>query len=453
MLAKLHDRLGDFWWYSLMLFCACRAADLLNAFVGLWLVPKYVDPSELGAVMPLTQFANFLAIPVAAFANTFRNELTRLSIGKEFGKLKTLMRGVFAATAVFLFLAIIIARFVLPAFLERIRIVEGSLGLVIIAASFVSAVAPIYSNALQALKKFKAQSILSIVGAPVRLIAMLLAMPFRAITGYFVGQAAVPVFTIGASVIALRKELSVKAEPYWNRESTKKFTKLFATFITIGIIDGFYLLVEATILRQRLPDLDSAGYYMATRFSEIAAFLATTLVFTIFPFAAEKSSRGEDNRPLLMKAIGANAMFCLSIALPFLLCGKWILSLLPHGDKYAAYWWAIPWLIGITFITSVIGFFMTTEISANRFGFMKWMMPLDIAYPALLLLVTGYGYYASYIPASWTAFLDAHNIRSLDTMLWWMTGIGIMRAIFCLTELIKPSITPTKPPKAHAASN
>ena len=92
MLAKLHARLGDFWWYSLMLFCACRAADLLNAFVGLWLVPKYVDPSELGAVQPLTQFANFLAIPVAAFANTFRNELTRLSIGKEFGKLKKIGR-------------------------------------------------------------------------------------------------------------------------------------------------------------------------------------------------------------------------------------------------------------------------------------------------------------------------------------------------------------------------
>ena len=28
MLAKLHAWLGDFWWYSLMLFCACRAAPL-----------------------------------------------------------------------------------------------------------------------------------------------------------------------------------------------------------------------------------------------------------------------------------------------------------------------------------------------------------------------------------------------------------------------------------------
>ena len=148
-LNALHQRMGDFWWYSLMLFLACRAADALNAFVGLWLVPKYVPPSELGAVMPLMQFASFLAIPIAAFANTFRNELTRLSVNKEFGKLKTLMRGVFIASAIFLFLAIIAARLVMPAFLERIRIVEGSLGLIIIATSFVSAVSPIYSNALQ----------------------------------------------------------------------------------------------------------------------------------------------------------------------------------------------------------------------------------------------------------------------------------------------------------------
>ena len=115
-----------------MLFCACRAADLLNAFVGLWLVPKYVDPAELGAVMPLTNFANFLALPAAAFANTFRNELTRLSVDHAFGKLKTLMRGVFVAAAIFLFLAIVVAKFTLPLFLERIRIVEGSLGLLII---------------------------------------------------------------------------------------------------------------------------------------------------------------------------------------------------------------------------------------------------------------------------------------------------------------------------------
>ena len=437
MLAKLHARLGDFWWYSLMLFCACRAADLLNAFVGLWLVPKYVDPSELGAVQPLTQFANFLAIPVAAFANTFRNELTRLSIGKEFGKLKTLMRGVFAATAVFLFLAIIVARFLLPAFLERIRIVEGSLGLVIIAASFVGAVAPIYSNALQALKKFKAQSLLSIVGAPVRLIAMLIAMPFRAITGYFVGQASVPVFNIAASVLSLRKELSVPAEPYWTRETVKKFSSYFAIFLSSGLVCGIYALVETMVLRQRLPDLDSAGFYMASRFSEISCFLSTTLTFTIFPIAAEMTARGECVRPLILKAWAATIGFSALVAFPFFIVGEPLLSILPHGELYACYWWVVPWQIAISTLVALNGIFITTEISAFRFGFLKWMIPFDIAYPTVMLIVTGHNYFTGIIPSSWSIFLDTHNIKSLDTMMWWMTTIMTLKIIVCSAIIIR----------------
>jgi len=423
-----------------MLFCACRAADLLNAFVGLWLVPKYVDPSELGAVMPLTNFANFLAIPVAAFASTFRNELTRLSIGREFGKLKTLMRGVFVATAVFLFLAIIVARFVLPAFLERIRIVEGSLGIVIIAASFINAVSPIYSNALQALKKFNAQSLISVIVAPARFLTMLAAMPFRALTGFFVGQAASPVFGIAASVVALRKELSVKAESYWTRETFKKFSSLLVIFLASGIVGGIYGLVESTIIRQRLPDLDSAGYYMATRFSEIASYLLSALSFALFPMAADLAEKHTERRRLVVKALIANFAFCALVGVSSMLFGRQVLGFMPHGEEYAAYWWAIPWLTAITAIGSVQGIYTTAEIAAGRFGFMKWLLPIDLAYPALLLVVTGYGYFSNTFPASWTTFLDAHNIRSLDTMLWWMTAITTIKALSCFIAMAKQTI-------------
>lgn len=437
MLKRLHDRLGDFWWYSLMLFCACRAADLLNAFVGLWLVPKYVDPSELGAVQPLTQFANFLAIPVAAFANTFRNELTRLSIGKEYGKLKTLMRGVFTATAVFLFLAIFAARFLLPAFLERIRIVEGSLGIVIIAASFLGATSPIYSNAIQALKKIKAQSVISIACAPVRLLTMLIAMPFRALTGYFVGQASVPAFSIAASVFSLRKELSINAEPYWEKRTIKKFAAIFAIFLACGGVSGIYGLVESTIIRQRLPDLDSAGYYMATRFSEIASYLFCAVNFALFPIAAGLAKNHAERQRLVMKSMLVNLIFCALVGTAFAVVGHKALSLLPHGDQYAAYWWSIPWMTIITAIASIQGFYTTAEIAAGRFDFLKWLLPIELAYPLLLLLVTGHGYYAQLLPESWATFLHVHNIRTLDTMLWWMTAINSTKATICLIALAK----------------
>jgi len=435
ILERLHARMGDFWWYSLMLFCACRAADCLNVFVGLWLVPKYIGQSELGAVTPLANFANFLALPAAAFANTFRNELTRLSVSREFGRLRTLMRGVFVATAVFLLAAIVVSRFLLPVFLERIRIVEGSLGLVIIAASFVSAVAPVYTNALQTLKKFREQSLINVVGAPVRLIAMLVAMPFRALSGYFVGQTASPAFSIAASVFSLRRELSVPPAPYWTRAVARRFATLFALFTVSGIGSGFCGLVEAMVLRQRLPDIDSAGHYMASRFAEIATFMYAALSYTIFPFAAELAKNGKSRMRLILKSSGANIAFCAALAVFFALLGKPILSILPGGDQYAAYWWAIPWLIAISAITSLYWLYSSAEIAAEHFGFMKWALPLEFAYPAALLLVTGHGYFDGIVPASWTQFLNAHNVKSLDTMLWWMTASATVRAVFTIVAM------------------
>jgi hypothetical protein len=205
----------------------------------------------------------------------------------------------------------------------------------------------------------------------------------------------------------------------------------------IGIVDGFYLLVEATVLRQRLPDLDSAGYYMATRFSEIAGFLSATLAFTIFPFTAEKASKGEDTRPLVIKSLLVNAAFCLALALPFLFFGKTILSLLPHGDQYSTYWWAVPWLIGITYLLSIIVLYTTTAFSANRFNFLKWYLPLDIAYPLILLVVTGHGYLTGLIPISWSRFLTAHNIYSLSTILWWMTTITALKSLLCIVAMLR----------------
>jgi len=64
MLEKLENRLGPLWWYTIILFIAQRFGDVLNAFIGLWLVPRYVPQEELGAVLPLSQVGGVLALLV-----------------------------------------------------------------------------------------------------------------------------------------------------------------------------------------------------------------------------------------------------------------------------------------------------------------------------------------------------------------------------------------------------
>lgn len=421
MIDFLHKKLGDFWFYSLMIFCAMRAADALNMFVGLWLVPKYVPQDELGAVLPLTTFATAIAIPAYVFAMTFMKELNTLATKKEFGKMKSLMRGVFVGMGLFLFLSILIAKLTMPLFMERMRLVEGSLGFLIIASAFLGCASPVYTNALQGLKKFKAISLMNIIGAPIRLLTMLVAMPFRAISGYFIGQSSVPAFQIFASIFFLRKELSVKAEPYWTKPVFKSFSRLFAgmgLYIIIPMLTG---LVEWTILRQRLPSVESGAFYMVTRFSDITGFVSGALLLTLFPFTSELAENGKSTKPLVIKSSLVMLILGFASAILFWIFGEALLGFFPNGEDFASYYWAIPWMAGISTLGSIQAFYTNTEVSAGRFGFLWWYAPFFAFWSILLLLITGFGYFKNIMPEPVFEFLKTHNITSLKALLSFQT--------------------------------
>ena len=71
--------------HSLLLFLALRIGDVVNLAAGMWFVPKYVSPEEIGAVLPLTSFATLLSLPVFAFAMTVMKESAWLAAKGERG--------------------------------------------------------------------------------------------------------------------------------------------------------------------------------------------------------------------------------------------------------------------------------------------------------------------------------------------------------------------------------
>lgn len=427
--ARVRVRLGDFWWHSLMLFCAFRAADVINEIVELWVVPKYVGPGELGAVLPLVTFATMLALPAYAFAMTFMKEVNALAVRGERGKMKSLLRGVFVGVGVFVVLAVVAAAVWLPGYLEHVRVARGRLVALILVSALLGCVAPVYTNVLQALKRFREISFITVAGAPLRLVAMLVTMPFRPLAGFFVGQSAPPGLSVLASVFCLRRELAGPAEPYWTRPVVRRFLLLFLGMTAYQLAGMGCGLVESTVLRQRLPDLDSAAYYMLTRFADIAGFVSSTLLMTLFPYTAELAERGRPTRPLVLRSAGVMAVTGAALAVVFACFGRRILAVLPGGEAYADYAWAIPWVVGIAVVTGIQYFHTNTEVSAGRFGFLKWWVPLNVAYMVVLPSV------AVRLPASAAAFCAAHGIDSLSVMLGWMTAIAAVRLVFCLAEL------------------
>ena len=162
-----------------------------------------------------------------------------------------------------------------------------------------------------------------------------------------------------------------------------------------------------------------------------------TLAFALFPYSAETAKNGGDTRPLILKASAASFAFCIIIASAFFFIGQPILSLLPGGSEYAGYWWVIPCQIGINAINVIPGLYTTAEMSTGRFGFLKWLMPIEIGYPILLLAVTGHSYFTAFLPNAWTEFLNNHNIKSLGDMLIWMAAGQLIRLACCCIAMLR----------------
>lgn len=395
---------------ALFLFLALRVGDIVNAAAGMWFVPRYISPEEIGAVLPVTSFATFLSLPIFAFAMAVMKETAWLSASGERGKVKTLLCGVFVAAGAMMAVAVGVSAVALPRFLSAMRVSDASAGLLVVLAAFLGCVAPVYTDALQSLKRFRALAAVEVAGAAVRFIVMLAAMPLRALSGYFAGQAALPVVRIIGSVASLRGELSVRAEPYWNRISARRMALSFVAIAAYQAAPMAASLVEQSVMRTALPSVDSAGYYMVSRFSDFLYLLTFPLLLVMFPYTATAARRNSSTYAFVLKCSAVTLAAAAAMSATYALCGEWLISLLPHGVDYVAYVRYMPLLVGSTALTACQVFATNAEVSAGRFGFLRWLVPLHLLYAVFLWLSAANGL-----------------VASIDTVLLLLAGISILR--------------------------
>ena len=372
--------------HALLLFFALRIGDFVNVAAGMWFVPKYVKPEDIGAVLPLASFATFMSLPMFAFAMTIMKESVCLSAEGEQGRVKSLLSGVFVASAVVMFAVVGVSVVVMPHFLGVIGVSDATAGFLVVLAAFLGCVAPVYTDALQSLKRFRSLAAIEVVGSLVRFGVMFVAMPFKALVGYFAGQAALPVFRMCGSVLALRRELALPSEPFWNRNTVRRVAVAFVAVLAYQAIPMSTSLVEQTLLRTALPVRDSAGYYMVSRFADFLYFLTFPLLLVMFPYTANAAQKGCSTVPYVVKCSAATLLVAILAAVAYFFFGAQLLSLMPNGVEYLDYVGYMPWLVLANALTSCQVFYANAEVSAGRFGFLWWLVPLHLIYAVLLQL-------------------------------------------------------------------
>ena len=412
---KIHERCGDLWWYAALLFVAQRFGDAINMFVGMWLVPKYVPQEELGAVLPLMNFVGFIGLPLALITTPFLKFITVFSDKGELGKAKSFVRDVFVGVAIFSSFSMLMAIFVLPFMFERLRIENGSLGLLMVAVCLLGAIAILFGNMMQGFKMYSLSVWTFALSAPFRLLLMLVLMPFRPLSGYVAGQTAGPIVNILGAWTVFRRQLgtAVKSEPYWN-EYGSAIIRYTLPFILWTVSTTVSSSLETLVIRHRLSDFESAGYYIITRFSDIAAYLGTAFSAFVFPMVASKKSKDRESQNILKHSIVGTLIAGLIFSGFLAACGKDILGLTELWYSYSSLSGLMAlWSVNAT-LSAIATCIITYETAQGRFRFLWYAIPIVLAKAMFLYAITGYTFFEGILPSALLSVIEGLNPCSLS---------------------------------------
>lgn len=397
-LNRLHARVGDLWWYSAMIFVACRSGDVIQAFIGLWLVPKYVGPNELGAVLPLQQLASLFTVPLAIVAVVFSKYVNTYATRGEYGKVKSFIHDVILISAALFLVCIAAAYILIPHFYERLNVSAGSLTVLVLAAGFAGNISSLFSSALQGLKKFKTMTVQNLISAPIRLVTLLVAMPIRALSGYILGQTTPPASCSLLAAYSLHKDLKrFPTDTSWRKDLPEigRYLLPIAIYMSISTLLG---AISSTIYRQRLPEIESSAYYVLTRFAEITGYVGASISIILVPLASEAHERGKENTSLLTKSLLTSTVTTIALTLVLIFSAVPLINLSPVWSHYADFAHLLPLMALITGSSTIITTIVSYEMACRRITASAIALGISAIWTIALVVITGFDFFRGLIP-------------------------------------------------------
>ena len=451
--AKVKAWLGPIWWYAVAMFFVQRVGDVVNLYAGLWLVPKWVPSAELGALLPLGQLGGILGLPLAILLMPVSKYLNTFGAKEEYGKVKALLTDVLVLTCVSAAAITAYTWLMAPFVFERLRITGSGLIWLLCGIALTSVFLPILNNALQALKKFRCMGFVGLTTAPVRLLFLLALLPVSGLFGFFGAQLASNVATAGVGFWGLREIMSRKVRRESYRGHLAEMFQYTLPFVVLMVVGSVCSTVQLFVIRQRLPDLESAAFYFGSRFSEMPNMLWAAVGVVFFPVISEAFEKGRDTRRMLVQVLAFAVLGGGSVALGLGLGIEWLFGVIDKWKCYQPYAYLVVWMAMTNVFRVAFTCFSSHEMACRRFGFIRYAVPLSVLESVVLVSLTGYGFFTPYLPKSWVDWMGSLRAARLEFIVGVMLVSSFVVFIAILIHMVvikSPRATST--PEKDAAS-
>ena len=427
MLRTFKERAGPLWWYAALMFVVTRMGDVVNMLVGLWLAPKFVPEAELGALLPMMNFAavytvglSVLLLPVPKFMNTFATR-------NETGKARALVRDVLRVTGVYALGMVVFIFWTGDAVLLRLKLENREVLWLVAGFALITALTPVLTATQQAFKLFRSLLVMTAALPYVRLAGMLIFLPLLAAVGYMMAQlgAGFAGLLIAGGAIWLATRRMGPCESY--RGHLGEMAR-YALPLVLGLVAGrFQQAVESLVIRQRLPEEISAAYYYVVMFGAIPMYFIGAITPFFWSLVSERFEKGERTEGLMWQslaftfALGGGVTLLVAFAAPLLFRwpGDWAWK--AYAD-HAGYIWVVCLMNVIRSGTTI---FTAHEAACRRFGYLGYVIPFSLVCTALLYVLPGWSVFKPYLPRAVWAWCDARIVVSLDLILGVMMAYSV----------------------------
>ncbi len=437
---KIKSWMGPLWWYAVVMFIVQRIGDVMNIYTGLWLIPKWVPQEQLGALLPLGQIGSLLGLPLAITLMPFTKFINTFGAKGEYGKVKALLFDALLLTGASSFVIGAYTWVSAPHVFDRLRIDQTGIVWLLCVLSVFSVMMPLLNSALQALKQFRCISVIGLVSAPVRLAVLFVMLPLSGLFGYFAAQVMLCVVSIGIAIRGLTIALSgtTRRESYSvHFREMLLYVLPVAMFMAVGSLST---TVQFFIIRQRLPDVESAAFYFGSRFSEIPNMLWSSVAIIYFPVVSEAFEKGKNTSRMLVQTLvvtvlgGGVVAICLGFGVEqfFGMVAKW--------RSYQPYAYLVFWMAMTNVFRVAYACFSMHEMACRRFGFLFCFLPLALLESGALVALTGYTFFEPYVPASWIGWMASLRAARLEFIVVFMLCVAGLQFLGILVQMSARSL-------------
>ena len=443
---QIKRRLGPLWWYSLCMFGVSRLGDIVSLFIGAFLVPAVVSRERLGAILPLTQLAAFVALPLSIVLGVALKYMGVFIARGEEGKLKSLLRDLLVLTSVLSACAVAYIGFSAAFLQERLKVEDPRILWLVVGMGIISCWTPVATTMAQGFRRFYRLIASALVGPLVRLVVILLLLKQFQLVGFLTAAMCSRLAVLGMMLTVLwhRRGGTAVHESY--RSHWREMLHYGAPFGVALAVYTLQLTVEPFIIRQRLPEADSAGYYIAAMFGNISMYVSGAMLPFLFPIVSASYERGESTRKLHRQALAFVLLAGCALAVVFLLCGDYILTWHSAWRGYRSF---APFIWQVAFVVTgntLIQCHMMHENACRRFAYLGYYVPIVLVEVGLLYGLMGWPFFKPWLPSSLWAWVNGFIVRDLRFIMGFMLAARLLTVCgIVLDVLLRPRGNASRP--------